>query len=60
MKKNYISAVKFYSESNNAQQLNIAYVEIERFMETYSNFKANWNLDLTNKLPDSIVQSLRY
>jgi hypothetical protein len=49
MRLNYDSAVKFYTESNNMHQLSLAYTEIEKFMETYSNFKLFWELDVSNK-----------
>lgn len=38
MENKYILALKFFSETKNEEQLEIAYNEIEAFMETYDNF----------------------
>lgn len=38
MENKYILALKFFTETKNEEQLEIAYNEIEAFMETYENF----------------------
>ncbi len=48
MKLKYKLAIKYYNETNNPTQLNLAYQEIENFMETYSNFRWYFKLDLDN------------
>ena len=39
MKRNYKFLIKYYTESNNVEQLKIAFDEIEDFMEKYKNFQ---------------------
>lgn len=38
MENKYHLAIKFFTETKNEEQLNIAYKEIENFMQTYENF----------------------
>lgn len=39
MKEKYELAIKYYTETNNSQQLHIAYSELEVFYNTYEKFK---------------------
>lgn len=59
MRDKYHSAVKFYSDSRNEDQLNLSYKEIESFMEIYEHFEwfftfsiDNMSEDVYNKLPE--------
>lgn len=56
MKVNYNSAVRFYTESKNKQQLDLAYNEIENFLNTYSSYKSYYNLDISSN--SSILSQL--
>jgi hypothetical protein len=48
MRVNYISAIKFYTESKNKQQLDLAYKEIENFLTTYTSYKSYYNIDISS------------
>lgn len=48
MKINYDSAVKFYSESTNKTQLDLAYIEIDRFLSCFHNYKSYYDLDIAS------------
>jgi hypothetical protein len=39
MKQKYYDAIKFYYDTQNDEQLNIAYKEFDPFMECYIRFK---------------------
>ncbi len=39
MKQKYNDAIKFYYDSNNSEQLNIAYKEFDPFMDCFIRFK---------------------
>ena len=59
MKQNYKSAVKFYYDSNNFRQLDLAYAEIEKFLTCYYNFKFYFELDIWNvKISNEILENL--
>lgn len=62
MNVNYKSAVKFYTESNNKQQLELAYQEIETFLTTYSCYKSYYDMDLTlnSEILNQLSQENRY
>lgn len=47
MRNKYHSAVKFYSDSKNEEQLDIAYKEIEKFMINFDKFEWNFVFDPT-------------
>jgi hypothetical protein len=49
MKLKYKLAVKFYTETKNQEQLNLAYKEIESFTENYKNFKYYYKLDFSQQ-----------
>lgn len=39
MKKKYAMAIKFFTETKNEEQLDLSYIEIEKFMNNYNTFK---------------------
>jgi len=48
MESKYHLAIKFFTETKNEEQLNIAYKEIELFMQTYENFLFYYTFDPKN------------
>jgi len=48
MENKYQLAIKFFTETKNEEQLNIAYKEIELFMQTYENFLFYYSFDPQN------------
>ena len=48
MEHKYQLAIKFFTETKNEEQLNIAYKEIEGFMQTYENFLFYYTFDPKN------------
>ena len=48
MENKYQLAIKFFTETKNEEQLNIAYKEIEQFMQTYENFLFYYSFDPQN------------
>ena len=57
MRNKYYSAVKFYSDSKNEDQLDLSYKEIESFMQNFEKFHSYVNMDPEN-LPENIYNSL--
>jgi len=57
MRNKYYSAVKFYSDSKNEDQLDLSYKEIESFMQNFEKFQSYVNMDPEN-LPENIYNSL--
>jgi hypothetical protein len=49
MKLKYRVAVKFYTETKNQEQLNLAYKEIESFTENYKHFKYYYKFDFSQQ-----------
>jgi len=48
MKSKYILAVKFFTETKNEEQIEISYKEIERFLDTYTEFMWFYNFNPEN------------
>ena len=48
MENKYRLAIKFFTETKNEEQLEIAYKEIDKFMETYENFLSYYKFDPKN------------
>lgn len=48
MEHKYRLAIKFFTETKNEEQLNIAYKEIDNFMQTYENFLFYFTFDSEN------------
>jgi hypothetical protein len=57
MENKYILALKFFSETKNEEQMEIAYNEIEAFMETYENFLFYYFFD-PNEIEPSLLDCL--
>jgi len=57
MKKKYVLAIKFFTESKNEEQLNLSYDEIEKFMPTYDTFKFYFQFNIS-KIPTQIKEKL--
>lgn len=53
MKIKYKIAIKFFTETNNEEQLTIAYNEIENYLQQYYQFKWYYEFD-----PESIDPNL--
>lgn len=49
MKLKYKLAVKYFTETKNQEQLNLAYKEIESFIENYRNFKWYYSFEYTKQ-----------
>ncbi len=47
MKQKYYDAMKFYSDTQNDEQLNIAHREFDPFMESFNRFK--WYHDMNKE-----------
>jgi len=56
MKVKYKIAIKFFTETNNEEQLTIAYNEIESYLQHYYHFK--WYYEFTTAKIDLHLQSL--
>jgi hypothetical protein len=48
MEEKYRLAIKFFTETKNEEQLNIAYKEIDTFMETFENYLSYFTFDPKN------------
>lgn len=62
MESKYHSAIKFFTETKNEEQLNIAYKEIENFMETYENFLFYYTFNpnnINNQYYESLSQDVK-
>ena len=57
MENKYILAIKFFTESKNEEQMEIAYGEIESFLETFENFLFYYLLDPKN-ISENYLSSL--
>jgi len=48
MRLKYHSAVKFFTESNNEEQIALSYKEIESFMTLFDNFLSYYKFNIAN------------
>jgi hypothetical protein len=55
MKLKYDLAIKFFTETKNEDQLNIAYKEIENFLNVFHNFKFYFSFDAKNEEDISLL-----
>ena len=58
IKKKYILAFKFFTESKNYPQLNLTYKEYEVFYDIYQKFKFFYKFSSTSILNDKIINNL--
>ena len=54
MKKQYKQIIKFFSETNNPELLDLTYNEYEKFMDSYDKFKFYYNFEFNNIDPKAI------
>jgi hypothetical protein len=61
MQNKYVLAVKFFTETKNEEQINLSYIEIERFLDVYTEFSWFYTFlpefipeELLNKLPEEL------
>jgi tetratricopeptide (TPR) repeat protein len=57
MKNKYALAIKFFTESKNEEQLALCYDEMDKFMETYDEFKFYFKFDNEN-IPSGVAENL--
>ena len=57
MENKYILALKFFTETKNEEQMDIAYNEIEAFMETYEYFLFYYFFD-SNEIEPTFLDCL--
>lgn len=57
MKSYYDQAVRFFTETKDEKQLELAYKEIENFMESFINFEFYYNLS-TLKIDPKVFNQL--
>lgn len=57
MRNKYYSAVKFFSDSRNEEQLELSYKEIEHFMDNLERFEWYFTFD-SNSLSEEYYNSL--
>ena len=58
MKLKYQMAIKFFSESKNEEQLDISYIEVEKFLTNFNQYKSFYKFEtftidikIINRLP---------
>ena len=54
MKKQYKQIIKFFSETNNPELLDLTYNEYDKFMDSYDKFKFYYNFEFNNIDPKAI------
>jgi len=57
MRNKYYSAVKFFTDSRNEEQLELSYKEIEHFMDNFERFEWYFTFD-SNNLSEEYYNSL--
>lgn len=62
MKQKYTMAIKFFTESKNEEQLDLSYIEIEKFLTNFTSFKSFYKFEtftidekVINRLPKDIT-----
>lgn len=63
MQSKYSLAIKFFTETKNEEQLNLAYKEIENFLTTYEEFTFYYYFDplkLDSNVADGLSQENKY
>jgi hypothetical protein len=62
MKQKYSMAIKFFTETKNEEQLDLSYIEIEKFLTNFTQFKLFYKFEtitidekLLNRLPKEIT-----
>ena len=56
MKKQYKQIIKFFSETNNPDIVDVTYDEYDKFMDSYEQFKFYYNFEFDNIDPKAIIR----
>ena len=56
MKKQYKQIIKYFSETNNPELIDVTYDEYEKFMNSYEKFKFYYNFEFDNIDPKAIIR----
>ena len=56
MKNQYKQIIKFFSETNNPELIDLTYDEYEKFMDSYDKFKFYYNFEFDNIDPKAIIR----